>query len=118
MVRWIPSSGRVGAKIRRLGDGEPPLRSSSERPGATGYGNLGRREGSSSDSASPAWRGEGRWVVSAAFLPGLLRFLPGLGHYLLGQLDELAPQVPTAGVVPSGSERLLVLCVGEEEIGT
>ncbi|KAF3829965.1 hypothetical protein GH733_001390, partial [Mirounga leonina] len=60
MVRWILSADRVGGEVRRRGGGEPLLLSSSERPGATGHGNLRQREGSGSDSASPAWPGEGR----------------------------------------------------------
>lgn len=71
---------------------DPGLRSSLERSGATGHGNLSRRDGSGSDSASPAWPGEG--LVNTAFFRGLFRFLRGLGHYLLRQLDEFAPPVP------------------------
>ena len=95
MVRWILSAGSLGAEVRRRGDGEPSLLSFSERPGARGYGNPRQREDSGSDSASPAWPGEGWWVVRAAVLRGSFRFLPSLGHYFLGQLAEFAPPVPS-----------------------
>ena len=94
-MSWIPSSGWVWAEVRWLGVGEPPRLSSSERPEATGHRNLSRGEGSGSDSASPAWPGEGRSVVGAAFPWGLFRFPPGLEQYLLGLLAEFAPQFPS-----------------------
>lgn len=118
MVRWILSAGRVGAEVSPRGDGEPPLLSSSERPGAMGYGSLRQREGSGSDSASPAWPGEGRWVVAAAIPRGSFRFLPGLGTTSSVSL----PSSPLQFLQGSSSERPRVapraLCGRAEEIGT
>lgn len=59
-----------------------------------GHGNLSGREGSGSDSASPAWPGEGLSVVGAALLRGLFRFLSGVRPYIR-QLAEFALQVPS-----------------------